>query len=308
MQPARAILLKLTSVTVFVIMASLIKAASVEVPPGEAVFFRSIFAIPVIALWLRTLGEFPTGLRTRRPLSHLLRGLAGTGAMGLGFAGLGLLPLPEATAIGYAAPVLVVLLAAAVLGERLRLFRMSAVLLGLFGVMIIAWPRLTMLQGGTADAAQALGAALVLAGAFCAATAQILVRGMVTKETTASIVFYFSISAACLSLLTLPWGWVEPTPRTLAMLIGAGLLGGGGQILLTSSYRFAEVSVIAPFEYASMLLAILSGYLFFAEVPDSRTLLGAVLVISAGVIIIWRERQLGLVRGRARRNMTPGDR
>ena len=96
MSPLRGIGLKLLSVTVFVAMASLVKAASAHVPPGEVVFFRSFFAIPVIIGWLRLQGDFPAGLRTRRPLAHLWRGLVGTGAMSLGFAGLGLLPLPEA--------------------------------------------------------------------------------------------------------------------------------------------------------------------------------------------------------------------
>ncbi len=308
MQPLRGITLKVTSVAIFVAMASLVKAATAEVPPGQAVFFRALFAIPVIVAWLSWLGEFPVGLRTARPLSHLLRGLVGTGAMGLGFAGLSLLPLPEATAIGYAAPMLVVPLAAMILGEKVRLFRLSAVALGLTGVLIIIWPRLTILQEGQAATGETLGAILVLGGAFCAALAQVLVRGMVAQENTAAIVFWFSVSATVVSLFTIPFGWVMPSGIVIVMLIAAGLLGGIGQIVLTSSYRFAEVSVIAPFEYASMLLAVASGYMFFAEVPSRETLIGAALVICAGIVIILRERQLGLKRGRARDKMTPGDR
>ena len=90
------------------------------------------------------------------------------------------------------------------------------------------------------------------------------------------------------------------------MLVTAGLMGGIGQILLTSAYRHADVSVIAPFEYASMLLAIGSGFFFFGEIPTLPTLAGAVLIILAGVIIIFRERQLGLEREKQRRAMTPG--
>lgn len=306
MSPLTGIALKLSSVAVFVAMASLIKAASEVVPPGEAVFFRSFLAIPVIFIWLAWKGDMPGGLRTSRPGSHLWRGLIGTGAMALGFAGLGLLPLPEVTAIGYAAPVLVVVLAALFLGERLRLFRMSAVALGLAGVLIVVWPRLSVMQHGAGSSAEALGAVLVLCSAFCAAVAQVTVRRMVAHETTASIVFYFSVTSTMMALLTLPFGWVWPEGRTLWMLVAAGLLGGVGQILLTSAYRFADVSVIAPFEYGSILLAILSGYFFFDEIPTGRTLSGAGLVIVAGIIIIFRERQLGMDRGKARPNMSPG--
>ena len=108
-----------------------------------------------------------------------------------------------------------------------------------------------------------------------------------------------------LSLATIPFGWVMPTPTEAALLIGAGLLGGLGQILLTESYRHAETAVIAPFDYTSMLLALAVGYFAFAEVPTIPMLLGAGLVVGAGLLIIYRERQLGLERGRARRAMTP---
>lgn len=89
------------------------------------------------------------------------------------------------------------------------------------------------------------------------------------------------------------------------MLVAAGLFGGLGQVLLTSSYRHADASVIAPFEYASMLLALGVGYVIFDEVPTSLVLGGATLVVIAGILIIWRERQLGLERDRQRRAMTP---
>src|SRR5690242_9269582 len=104
MNPLRGILLKLASVGVFVAMQALIKATSDTIPPGEAVFFRSTFAVPVILVWLASSQGLASGLRTANPLGHFWRGLMGTTAMGLGFAGLGLLPLPEVTALGYAAP------------------------------------------------------------------------------------------------------------------------------------------------------------------------------------------------------------
>lgn len=301
MSPLRGIALKLTSVVVFTIMASLIKASAAHVPTGQAVFFRSFFAMPVIVAWLALRGDLRTGFKAKRPVLHVWRGLVGVTAMGCGFAALGLLPLPEVTALGYAAPLMTVLLAALLLGERLRLFRMSAVFLGLIGVTIVLWPRITLDDvGGTAT----LGVALVLISAVMRALAQIQIRRMVAVEETSAIVFYFSLTATAFSLLTTPW-WVWPAPEVLVMLVGAGLIGGLGQILLTSSYRFAEAAVIAPFDYASILFAILFGYWFFDEAPTSMVLTGSTLVVIAGGIIIWRERQLGLQRGKARPNMTP---
>ena len=103
----------------------------------------------------------------------------------------------------------------------------------------------------------------------------------------------------------MPFGWVVPTGQQAALLIGAGLLGGVGQIFLTSSYREADASVVAPFDYASMIFALGIGYFVFAEVPTLTILFGAGVVVTAGCLIIWRERRLGIERARQRKAMTP---
>ncbi|WP_415182883.1 DMT family transporter [Phaeovulum sp.] len=303
MSPVRGILFKLGSVVVFIAMAALIKTVSGHVPPGQAVFFRSFFAIPVILAWLAIRRELTTGLKVASPLGHVWRGVMGIMAMGFGFAGLGMLPLPEVTAIGYAAPLLTVIFAAMFLGEEVRAFRLSAVALGMVGVLIVLSPRLTTVQ--TASDRETLGAMVVLIGAACAALAQVFVRKMVATERTSAIVFWFSLTSAGLALITVPFGWVVPTPGEAALLVLAGLLGGFGQIFLTSGYRHADASIIAPFEYASMIFALAIGYFVFEEVPTLVMLGGAAIVISAGVLIIWRERQLGLERAKQRRAMTP---
>lgn len=305
MDPLKGILLKLCSVTVFVVMAGLIKATSQDVPPGQAVFFRAFFAIPVIFAWLMIRGELHIGIRVQSPMGHLWRGLIGTMAMGLGFAGLAFLPFPEVKAIGYAAPILTVIFSAMFLGEQVRAFRLGAVALGLVGVLIVLSPRLSNLSDTAGDSWAAFGAMLVLMGAICAALAQVFVRKLVATERTSAIVLWFSVTASCLSLLSLPFGWVIPQWWQIGCLILAGFLGAVGQIFLTSSYRFADASVIAPFEYSSMIFAILIGYFVFDETPTLVMLAGASLIIFAGIIIIWRERQLGLERDRPRKAMTP---
>jgi drug/metabolite transporter (DMT)-like permease len=299
MQPLRGILFKVLSVCVFMIMASLIKASSDVVPPGQAVFFRSFFALPVIIGWLAVRRELRSGWKTKTPIAHVWRGLVGTTAMGLGFMGLGLLPLPEVTAIGYAAPLLVVIFAAMFLGEDVRAFRLTAVALGMVGVLIVLTPRLSV--GASLNTSETLGAVVVLMGAVMAALAQVFVRKMVATETTAAIVFWFTITSSVMALFTLPWGWAVPSWQIALMLVMAGLLGGIGQILLTSSYRYADASLVAPFDYTSMLLALLIGYFVFDEVPTATMLFGAGIVIFAGVLIIWRERQLGLQRAQQRK-------
>ena len=297
-RPALGIGLKLTAVFLFTSMAAVIKATSDLVPPGEAVFFRSFFAIPVIVIWLIYRGQLKSGLIAKRPMSHVRRGIFGTTAMGLTFAGLGLLPFPEVTAIGFATPIFTVILAAILLGERIRLIRVSAVAIGLLGVLIILSPRLTG-SAGLSDTAT-IGALMILVATLMRSLVQIQVREMVQTEHTAAVVFYFSATASVLSLLTLPFGWVVPAPSTVALLICAGIIGGVAQILITSAYRFGTASMLAPYDYASMLFAIAIGYIWFGELPTFVMLVGATLVIGAGVLVIWREHQLGLERGKVR--------
>lgn len=302
MSPFRGIALKLCAVFLFTIMASLIKATSDLVPPGEAVFFRSFFAMPIIIGWLFLRGDLKTGLRVKRPMGHFWRGVIGVSAMGFGFASLGLLPLPEVTAIGYAAPMFTVLFAAVLLGERLRAFRLSAVGLGLVGVIVVMWPRLSLDQ---LDDVAMLGVACVLISAVLRALAQIHIRKLVATEETSAIVFFFSLTATSLSLLTIPFGWAWPGWFGFGLLAASGFIGGVAQIFLTSAYKHAEAALLAPFDYASILFAILFGYVFFAEVPTMMVLIGSGIVMAAGGLIIWRERQLGLKRGKARPGMTP---
>lgn len=303
MRPLRGIGLKIGSVVMFIVMASLIKATSQHVPPGQAVFFRSFFAIPVILVWLFLRKELHLGVGTGNYIGHFWRGLMGVTSMGLGFAALGYLPLPEVTAIGYAAPLLVVVFAAMFLAEKVGVWRLGAVGLGMVGVLIVVAPRLSV--GANASDAEKLGAMLVLGSALFSALAQVFVSKLVQTERTATIVFWFSFNAAALSLVTLPFGWVVPTPLEAGLLVMAGLVGGVGQILLTSSYREADASVVAPFEYASILFALGIGYVVFDEVPTLTMLAGASLVVMAGILIIWRERKLGLERARQRKAMTP---
>ncbi|MEO0914004.1 MAG: DMT family transporter [Pseudomonadota bacterium] len=306
MSPLRSIGLKILSVAFFMAMASCIKvAAAAGIPPGQSVFFRSLFAIPIIIAWLIMKHDLAHGLETKNPFGHLWRGLIGVSAMACGFTALGLLPLPEVTAIGYAAPLLIVVFAAMFLGEEVRLFRLTAVFIGLIGVVIILQPRLSLTSFEAATKGEAVGAVIALMGAVLMALAQVFVRKLVKSETTATIVFYFSLSSSVFALITIPFGWVWPGWGTGIVLVLAGVLGGLGQILLTSAYRGAPTSVIAPFEYVSMLMALAVGYVLFDEIPTSQTLWGAGLIMLAGLFIIWRERQLGLERGRARPAMTP---
>ena len=312
-RPGTAISLRLLSIFLFMVMAALVKSVSDTVPPGQAVFFRSLFAFPIILLWLWQQHDLRTGLIPQNFMGHVWRGLIGTSAMALTFGGLGLLPLPEVTAIGYATPMFTVIFAVLLLGEKVRLFRLSAVALGLVGVMIVMAPRLS-LEGDMLSSTLTVGALMVLAASILRALVQIHVRRLVQTEHTAAIVFYFSLTATCLSFLTYPIGamtgwpaleWITPSWPVTGRLIAAGLVGGIAQILVTSSFRFGGASMLAPFDYASMIFASLIGWVVFGELPTPTIVSGAALVIAGGVLIIWRERQLGLDRSKSKASVPP---
>ncbi|RWB30129.1 DMT family transporter [Mesorhizobium sp.] len=298
-------MLKIVSVAVFVGMSSCIKAAG-TLPAGQIVFFRSFFAIFPIVVFLAFQGKLGTAFSTKRPLNHIARGVVGVCAMGLGFFALTRLPLPEAITLNYAQPLLVVVFSSIFLGEAIRVYRWSAVAVGLLGVLVISWPELTLLGSGAALGDQeVLGVIAALVAAAFSAVAMLLVRNLVQSEPTATIVLWFSVTASILALLSLPFGWQALTPVQAGLLIAAGFCGGVAQILMTAAYRHAEASVVAPFEYTSMLLGIVVGYLVFGDIPTVHMLIGGLIVVAAGIFIIWRERQLGLERARTRQAAPP---
>mgnify|MGYP004511794441 CR=1 FL=1 len=303
--PLRGIVLKIVSVMCFVVMATLIKATG-DLPAGELVFFRCFFAILPVFLWLLWRRQLRVALQTSNPWGHVVRALVGVASMSLGFFALTRLPLPESTAIGYASPLLIVVFSALLLKERVYVFRWTAVVVGLVGVLIILWPRLTLFTSGQpVGDTEAIGAIAALGGAILTAFALMQVRRLTLTERTEAIVVYFFICASILSLLSLPFGWVMPSPEQAMLLIGAGFAGGIGQLLMTSSYRYAEMSVIAPFEYTSLLLTLVLGYLVFGDVPTWSMIGGAVIIIGSGIAVILREQYLGLERSKARQAHTP---
>ena len=301
--PLVGITLKVFSVCAFMAMATFIKLAG-QVPAGQIVFFRSFFALAPICIYLALRRQLATSWRTSNPAGHIMRGLVGVTSMGLGFFGLTRLPLPDAVAIGHAGPLLTVVLGALILGETVRRYRWGAVLLGLFGVVIISYPKMDVLRHG-GDLAEAVGAIATFASACLAALAFVLVRKLVLTEKTTTIVLYFSLNASLLALLTIPLGWDGLDIRQVAALVAAGFCGGIGQILLTESYRHADTSTIAPFDYTSVILSVVIGITVFSEFPSMPTVVGSVIVVASGLFIIWREHQLGIERRRMRQSITP---
>lgn len=292
----KAIVFTLISSVMFAAMSALVRYVGETVPVGQVVFFRAAFAIPPVLLVYAWRGEL-LALRTKRPLGHLGRGLSSVGGMFLNFASLARLPVVDATAFSFSAPLITVVFSAIFLKERVRLYRWTAVFIGFFGVIVMLWPHLDLKQySGAVLSTSAIGAMLGIAAAVFNSSSVIQTRRLTDSETTPAIVFYFSLICAIAGLATWPFGWHSPDALQLAALIGTGILGGLAHILLTESYRHAPASLVAPFGYSTMLWAFVFGYVLFGEIPVPLVFVGAAIIAGAGLFVLFRERQLGLRR------------
>jgi drug/metabolite transporter (DMT)-like permease len=294
----QAILLKIASAFLFAGMSVLVRYLGDRYPVGQVVFFRSAFAIVPVVIIYAWRGELEAAIRMSNPFRHLGRGLTAVGAMFCNFSALARLPVVDATAISFVSPLFTVAMSALILKERVRIYRWSAVLVGFSGVLVMLAPRLNLSQSAAAEAG-AIGASLALLGAIFSAGSTIQTRAMTMTETTSSIVISFSLICAIAGLATWPFGWVTPTWLEFVALVTIGVFGGLAHILLTESYRLAPASLVAPFDYTSMLWALLLGFLVFHEVPSALVFVGAGIIAAAGLFVIWRERQLALQRARA---------
>ena len=291
-RPFLGMLCKVIAMLMFAIMFAAVRWLGPHFPIGEIVFFRSALGLPVIVAAAYLSGGLHL-LATKRVDSHALRSIAGVISMYCNFTAYTLLPLADVTAIGFAAPLFIVVLAALFLRERVHIYRWSAVVIGFLGILVIVGPEARMASGAT------IGVIYALISAALAALAMIFLKRMSAHEHSTAIAFYFMLTAAAVSLLTLPLGWNIPTGVEGWVLIASGLAGGVGQLFLSFSYRYGDASLLAPFDYTAMIWAAALGYFVFGELPMANVWAGAVIVIAAGLLILWREHKLKVARDRA---------
>jgi len=294
------ILLKLLSTLAFTVMAVGVRVASARIPVAEIVFFRSGVALVPLVLWLVWIGGFPRHLVTRRPLGHLSRGLSGAAGMYANFKSLSLLPLADATAYFYVSPVFVTLIAALGLREQVHASRWVAVLIGFGGVLAMMSEHLGV-TGVEVHGEAGLGAAVALAGAAFAALSIIQTRRLAVCEYTAAIVFYFTCLTALSGAAVLAFAhfapatlssqaFVAPDAGEWAALIGAGVMGGIAQIFVTASYRYADASLLASYDYFTLVWALLASLLVFGQWPSLAVLGGATAIGASGLLAMLGER------------------
>lgn len=283
-KPSLGIWLRILSGVLFTGMLVCIKAVSDDVPVGQSVFFRSLFALLPIMVFLMIRREFPGGLATRRPLGHALRSGLGAAAMFASFAAVALLPVAEATLLAQLTPVFMAVGGVLLLGERFSYYRAGAILLALAGMAVLVLPGLNASSERGLMTGYVLGAlsALLTAGAL------LTVRRISRTETAASIAFYFILVSALAGLATLPLGWAALDTKALWLLVLSGLFGGAAHIAMTLALRYAEASRLAPFEYIALIWPVAADWVLFG-IPVSSNFLLALPLMLSGVAIATLE-------------------
>lgn len=283
--PLRGILLRIGSVVMFGLMWAAMKLAGERgAIPIEMVFYRAVFGIPIVLGWL-AVGPGLASIRPNRPRAHIWRSMIGLTGITLNFTALVMLPLADATTIGFTAPIFATILSALLLHEHVGRHRWTAVAIGFVGVMVITRP-------GGSGGLPALGIAVALLAALGTSGVTVTLRQLGSTESVGAIVFWFFVACGIVGGIgTWLWGSFHDA-ATMALLAAGAWAGAAAQLLMTSSLRAAPVSTVAPFDYLQIIMAIVLGWLIWSTAPSWSTLAGATLIAGSGLYTAYREHRL----------------
>jgi len=249
----------------------------------QLVFFRALFGfLPVLPVVYNDGGL--RALRTRHPMLHFIRSMAVLVALATYFIGLQYMPLAEALTLAFTSPLFVTLLSIPLLGERVGPHRLLAILAGFGGVLVIMQPG--------ADTFKPEAFYLIVAGAAFALSS-VLTRLLGRTETNGAIIFYSTLGQFLPAALVLPFVWQMPESLgDWLLFVSMGCLGGIGLQMITLAFRNAQASVLAPFEYTTLIWATLLGWLVWRELPGNNVWIGAAILVATGLYITYREGRL----------------
>ncbi len=276
----RGILLMCVATVFFSAMHVLVRYVARDVPPMQIAFLRNIFGVIVFAPLLMSSGL--AFLRTRRVGLHAVRGLLNVTAMLMFFTGLAMTPVARVTALAFSAPLFTALLSVIFLGERFRIRRWLAIVLGFTGTLIILRPGMIPLDPGSI---------LVVASALIWAVTMIVIKVLSRTESSFAITAYMNIFLSLFSLGPALWVWVAPPPEMWVWLVAIGVIGTIAQLALSQALKETEPTAVLPFDFLKLVWATLLGMWVFGELPDIYTWIGATVVFASGFFIAYREHQ-----------------
>lgn len=274
---------------IFTTNGVMIRLLSEQVPPVQTAFFRAVLSV-VMLLPLMALGRVKPWQSTRIK-GHFWRTFMGTCSMVLGFYAISMLPLADATALAFSQPLFSVVVAAVIVGEKVRWRRWGATIVGFVGVLVMVRPG--------AETLQQPGALIALANAAAVALSILLVKRLSDSETPLMILTQFAIFSTLLLAVPAIWVWKWPDAWGWVLAVGVSLSATVGQYFWVQAFKSGEMSAVAPFEYLRLPFAVLVGWLIWGEMPVVWTYVGAAIVIASALYIAHREAQLARQRRRA---------
>lgn len=279
--PLKGIACAALAMSLFPVQDAIVKWLSADYSIFQLLFLRSLFVfIPVAVLVARSGG--PRVLRAKRPTLLILRASLGFGAWSVYFIAISQIPLADAMALVFSAPLMITALSVPLLGEIVGLRRWAAIAVGFIGVVVMVDPGAGVIRGV---------ALLPLVSASCYSLSMILTRVLTKSESSVTMLFYSAATIMALSGLFQPFVWVTPSWPDLGLMVLTGLITGCAQYLGLQAYRYAAPAVVSPFDYTSLIWAVVLGYLVFGDVPRSSVIFGAAIVIASGLYILYRERR-----------------
>ena len=269
------------SICAFSVMDVIVKWTN-DYPVGQVLFFRGFCGLIPI-LFIIPKERYIDFYKTSRPLLHFKRCIAGIIALISIIIALRNLPLATVVSVTFAAPIFTTIFSIFLLNEKVGFYRWLAVMVGFIGIIVISEPGFS-----------SLNFYFILPIIFCLGLSYvaITIRRLSTTEPVWLIGFFFSISIMILSFFTFYQNWLLPNLVDLFLLSMIGILGGLANLWLTQSYKLSEVSLVTPLKYLALVFAIIFGYLIWDEIPTTKTLIGAILVIASSIIIFRREMVL----------------
>ena len=282
-RPLRGMLLILCATFLFACMDSSAKYLAASFSVFLLAFAR--YAVHLVLLLVIAVPRYGfTMMRAQRPVLVVVRALSLVAMTLFMMLGLQRIPLAEATAIGFVGPLLVVLLARPILGEKIGLLRWLAVIAGFAGVLLVVRPGANLAP---------MGVFYVLMMALCMAAYQLLSRVLVGSESTLTLLFYAGLVGVLCFGTVLPWTFDGnmPTGWSAVLTLGLGVFGGLGHYLFTHAYRDAPASLLAPLSYSQLLWAGLLGFVVFGRIPDPLSALGMFIIAAAGVTVALQQRR-----------------
>jgi len=280
-KPLRGILLMMIAIATFAVMDTIAKYLSRSYPVGNVVWARYAINLLVLSAFLAARGEVRR-VRTARPGTQVVRGLMLGASTLLYFTSLTVLPLAEAAAIGFVLPVFVAILAVPMLGERIDMPRIFAIVVGLSGALVVVRPGTALFT---------VYALLPLAMALCNALYQILTRKIAGIEHPLTSLFYGSLIGTVMSTFLLsagvamPVGWLH-----WVLFLALGVLATIGHFVLIRAFDYAPATLLAPFVYSQLVWVMVFGWFVFGDFPDGWSLAGMAIVVASGLYIANRQR------------------